>query len=150
MLMQLAIRPPYAAWKPSPAGAPASSRNTSSRVDSVGSSAAPVMPRAASSEDLEKRAILLAVTSEGRVYHGGREIGFDGVRAVVSALLEEDQGLPVIKYAGFGNAVNVTLGLSIIRTSVDHGTALDIAGTGKADSGSLIAAVELAAELAGQ
>ena len=61
-----------------------------------------------------------------------------------------DQGLPVIKYAGFGNAVNVTLGLSIIRTSVDHGTALDIAGTGKADSGSLIAAVELAAELAGQ
>lgn len=61
-----------------------------------------------------------------------------------------DQGLPVIKYAGFGNAVNVTLGLPIIRTSVDHGTALDIAGTGKADAGSLIAAVKLAAELAGQ
>jgi 4-hydroxythreonine-4-phosphate dehydrogenase len=61
-----------------------------------------------------------------------------------------DQGLPVIKYAGFGNAVNVTLGLPIIRTSVDHGTALDIAGKGTADSGSLIAAVKLAAELAGK
>lgn len=61
-----------------------------------------------------------------------------------------DQGLPVIKYAGFGNAVNVTLGLPIIRTSVDHGTALDIAGKGKADPGSLIAAVELAAKLARQ
>lgn len=59
-----------------------------------------------------------------------------------------DQGLPVLKYAGFGHAVNVTLGLPIVRTSVDHGTALDIAGSGKADAGSLIAAVELAAELA--
>ena len=61
-----------------------------------------------------------------------------------------DQGLPVIKYAGFGNAVNVTLGLPIIRTSVDHGTALDIAGTGKANASSLIAAVELAVKLADQ
>lgn len=61
-----------------------------------------------------------------------------------------DQGLPVIKYAGFGNAVNVTLGLPIIRTSVDHGTALDIAGQGVADCSSLVAAVELAAKLAGQ
>lgn len=59
-----------------------------------------------------------------------------------------DQGLPVLKYAGFGYAVNVTLGLPIVRTSVDHGTALDIAGTGKADAGSMIAAVELAAGLA--
>jgi 4-hydroxythreonine-4-phosphate dehydrogenase len=59
-----------------------------------------------------------------------------------------DQGLPVLKYAGFGNAVNVTLGLPIVRTSVDHGTALGLAGTGKADAGSLIAAVELALELA--
>ena len=59
-----------------------------------------------------------------------------------------DQGLPVIKYAGFGHAVNVTLGLPIIRTSVDHGTALDLAGTGTADTGSLLAAVSLAAELA--
>lgn len=59
-----------------------------------------------------------------------------------------DQGLPVIKYAGFGDAVNVTLGLPIIRTSVDHGTALSIAGAGKADAGSLIAAVRLAIDLA--
>ncbi len=59
-----------------------------------------------------------------------------------------DQGLPVLKYAGFGHAVNVTLGLPIIRTSVDHGTAFDIAGQGKADAGSLLAAVTLAAELA--
>jgi 4-hydroxythreonine-4-phosphate dehydrogenase len=59
-----------------------------------------------------------------------------------------DQGLPVLKYAGFGNAVNVTLGLPIIRTSVDHGTALDLAGTGQADNGSLLQAVRLAAELA--
>lgn len=58
-----------------------------------------------------------------------------------------DQGLPVLKYAGFGNAVNVTLGLPIIRTSVDHGTALDIAGRGEADAGSLRAALELAAVL---
>jgi 4-hydroxythreonine-4-phosphate dehydrogenase len=59
-----------------------------------------------------------------------------------------DQGLPVLKYAGFGNAVNVTLGLPIIRTSVDHGTALDLAGTGQADNGSLLHAIRLAAELA--
>ena len=59
-----------------------------------------------------------------------------------------DQGLPVLKYAGFGRAVNVTLGLPIIRTSVDHGTALNIAGTGKADAGSMIAAVDLAAKMA--
>ena len=58
-----------------------------------------------------------------------------------------DQGLPVLKHAGFGEAVNVTLGLPIIRTSVDHGTALDLAGTGKADEGSLQAAVELAISL---
>ncbi|RLA37267.1 MAG: 4-hydroxythreonine-4-phosphate dehydrogenase PdxA [Gammaproteobacteria bacterium] len=59
-----------------------------------------------------------------------------------------DQGLPVVKYAGFGNAVNITLGLPIIRTSVDHGTALDIAGRGTADNGSMIAAVGMAAKLA--
>ncbi|MGI9204223.1 MAG: 4-hydroxythreonine-4-phosphate dehydrogenase PdxA [Woeseiaceae bacterium] len=59
-----------------------------------------------------------------------------------------DQGLPVLKYAGFGHAVNVTLGLPIVRTSVDHGTALDIAGKGVADVGSLLAAVRLAATLA--
>jgi len=59
-----------------------------------------------------------------------------------------DQGLPVLKYSGFGHAVNVTLGLPIIRTSVDHGTAFDIAGTGKADAGSLMAAIELAKTMA--
>jgi len=59
-----------------------------------------------------------------------------------------DQGLPVLKYAGFGKAVNITMGLPIIRTSVDHGTALDLAGTGKADGGSLHAAIDLSIELA--
>lgn len=59
-----------------------------------------------------------------------------------------DQGLPVLKHASFGAGVNVTLGLPLIRTSVDHGTALDLAGTGKADIGSLVAAISLAAELA--
>jgi 4-hydroxythreonine-4-phosphate dehydrogenase len=59
-----------------------------------------------------------------------------------------DQGLPVLKYASFGLGVNVTLGLPIIRTSVDHGTALDLAGTGKADSGSLLEAIKLAARMA--
>ena len=58
-----------------------------------------------------------------------------------------DQGLPVLKHAGFGAAVNVTLGLPIVRTSVDHGTALDLAGTGRADAGSLLAALELATTL---
>lgn len=55
-----------------------------------------------------------------------------------------DQGLPVLKYAGFGQAVNITLGLPIVRTSVDHGTALELAGSGKADSGSLLQAVKQA------
>lgn len=59
-----------------------------------------------------------------------------------------DQGLPVLKYAGFGEAVNITLGLPILRTSVDHGTALELAGTGQADAGSLRAAVKLALQLA--
>lgn len=55
-----------------------------------------------------------------------------------------DQGLPVLKYASFGHAVNVTLGLPIVRTSVDHGTAFDLAGTGNADAGSCIAAIDSA------
>jgi 4-hydroxythreonine-4-phosphate dehydrogenase len=59
-----------------------------------------------------------------------------------------DQGLPVLKYASFGGGINITLGLPIIRTSVDHGTALELAGTGKAKAESLIAAIELAADLA--
>jgi 4-hydroxythreonine-4-phosphate dehydrogenase len=59
-----------------------------------------------------------------------------------------DQGLAVLKHASFGGGVNVTLGMPIIRTSVDHGTALDLAGTGKADAGSLYAAIALAIDLA--
>ncbi len=59
-----------------------------------------------------------------------------------------DQGLPVLKYAGFNQAVNVTLGLPIIRTSVDHGTALELAGKNKADSGSMLAAVHMARNMA--
>jgi len=59
-----------------------------------------------------------------------------------------DQGLPVLKYASFGRGVNITLGLPIIRTSVDHGTALDVAGTGRARADSLIEAVETAIEMA--
>jgi 4-hydroxythreonine-4-phosphate dehydrogenase len=70
----------------------------------------------------------------------------DGADAVLA--MYHDQGLPVLKYASFGNGVNVTLGLPIIRTSVDHGTALDLAGTGRADTGSLRAAVQLARALA--
>jgi 4-hydroxythreonine-4-phosphate dehydrogenase len=62
--------------------------------------------------------------------------------------LYHDQGLPVLKYASFGRGVNVTLGLPFVRTSVDHGTALDIAGKGRADAGSLLEALKLARKLA--
>lgn len=89
---------------------------------------------------------IAALTAEGLQIDGplpadtafaGDKVGtYDAVLAMY-----HDQGLPVIKYAGFGNAVNVTLGLPIIRTSVDHGTALDLAGTGRANPGSLIAAL---------
>jgi 4-hydroxythreonine-4-phosphate dehydrogenase len=71
--------------------------------------------------------------------------GFDAVLAMY-----HDQGLPVVKHAGFERAVNVTLGLPIVRTSPDHGTAFDLAGTGRADRRSLAAAVELATRLAAQ
>ncbi|TDB01473.1 4-hydroxythreonine-4-phosphate dehydrogenase PdxA [Halomonas marinisediminis] len=71
-----------------------------------------------------------------------------GVDAVLA--MYHDQGLPVLKYAGFGRAANITLGLPLVRTSVDHGTALDLAGTGRADPGSLRVAVALAAEMAGR
>ncbi len=60
-----------------------------------------------------------------------------------------DQGLPVLKYKGFGKAVNITLGLPIIRTSVDHGTALDLAGTGKAEVSSLVYALQVAIQMSG-
>lgn len=69
----------------------------------------------------------------------------DGIDIVV--VMYHDQGLPVLKSQGFGKTVNVTLGLPIIRTSVDHGTALDLAGTGKASSSSLQAAIETAIEM---
>ena len=75
----------------------------------------------------------------------GRLAGADAVLAMY-----HDQGLPVLKYVGFGRAVNITLGLPLLRTSVDHGTAFDIAGTGRADPGSLVAALELALEIAGR
>ncbi|HCP03254.1 MAG TPA: 4-hydroxythreonine-4-phosphate dehydrogenase PdxA, partial [Pseudomonas sp.] len=58
-----------------------------------------------------------------------------------------DQGLPVLKHKGFGNAVNITLGMPIIRTSVDHGTALDLAGTGQANPGSLQVALDTAIQM---
>lgn len=70
----------------------------------------------------------------------------DNADAVLA--MYHDQGLPVLKYKGFGQAVNITLGLPFIRTSVDHGTALSLAGTGQADSGSLWAALKQAEELA--
>jgi len=68
-------------------------------------------------------------------------------RADAVLAMYHDQGLPVLKFASFGRGVNVTLGLPFVRTSVDHGTALDLAGTGKADAGSLIEAVKLAIDL---
>ena len=65
-------------------------------------------------------------------------------RADAVLAMFHDQGLPVLKHMGFGNAVNTTLGLPIVRTSVDHGTALDLAGTGRCHSGSMQAAIEAA------
>jgi 4-hydroxythreonine-4-phosphate dehydrogenase len=69
----------------------------------------------------------------------------EGVDAVLA--MYHDQGLPVLKHKGFGRAINITLGLPIIRTSVDHGTALGLAGTGNADPGSLLAAIATARDL---
>jgi 4-hydroxythreonine-4-phosphate dehydrogenase len=68
-------------------------------------------------------------------------------RADAVLAMYHDQGLPVVKHAGFGRTVNVTLGLPFHRVSVDHGTALDLAGTGRADPGSLFEAIRLAARL---
>lgn len=72
----------------------------------------------------------------------------EGADAVLA--MYHDQGLPMLKYHSFGQGTNITLGLPFIRTSVDHGTALDLAATGRADSGSLITAVETAVEMAGR
>ena len=68
------------------------------------------------------------------------------VARIIDAIVAmyHDQGLPVLKSVSFGHGVNVTLGLPFVRTSVDHGTALDLAGTGKADHRSLAAAIRLA------
>ncbi|WP_372964731.1 4-hydroxythreonine-4-phosphate dehydrogenase PdxA [Marinobacter sp.] len=70
----------------------------------------------------------------------------DSADAVLA--MYHDQGLPVLKFQGFGRAVNITLGLPIVRTSVDHGTALDLAGTGKADAGSLHTAIRVGEHMA--
>lgn len=67
--------------------------------------------------------------------------------ADVAIAMYHDQGLPVLKSQGFGKAANITLGIPIIRTSVDHGTALDLAGTGQADTGSLLTALNVAREM---
>jgi 4-hydroxythreonine-4-phosphate dehydrogenase len=69
-------------------------------------------------------------------------------QADVVLAMYHDQGLPVLKHHGFGEAVNITLGLPIIRTSVDHGTALDLTGTGTADAGSLMSAIRYAIQMA--
>jgi len=68
--------------------------------------------------------------------------------ADIAIAMYHDQGLPVLKSQGFGEAANITLGLPIIRTSVDHGTAFDLAGSGKADTGSLLTALNVAKEMA--
>ncbi len=70
--------------------------------------------------------------------------------ADVAIAMYHDQGLPVLKSQGFGSAANITLGLPIIRTSVDHGTAFDLAGSGLADTGSLLTAIEVARDMAFQ
>lgn len=69
-------------------------------------------------------------------------------QADATLAMYHDQGLPVLKFHGFGRAANITLGLPVIRTSVDHGTALDLAATGQADSGSLLTAIEVALQMA--
>ncbi len=69
-------------------------------------------------------------------------------QADAALAMYHDQGLPVLKFQGFGRAVNITLGLPIVRTSVDHGTALDLAGTGRADAGSLHTAIRVGSHMA--
>lgn len=104
-------------------------------------------------EDIEVIApVLETLRSEGMALEGPLPADtlfqakyLDTADAVLA--MYHDQGLPVFKYATFGGGVNVTLGLPIVRTSVDHGTALELAGSGRADSGSLRAAIALAAEM---
>ncbi|QKK03674.1 MAG: 4-hydroxythreonine-4-phosphate dehydrogenase PdxA [Pseudomonadota bacterium] len=99
----------------------------------------PVIEHFSSRSDLD----LLGPLPADTAFTPDRLRSFDAVLAMY-----HDQGLPVLKHVGFGHAVNTTLGLPFVRTSVDHGTALDRAGQGRADSGSLIAAIRLARELA--
>lgn len=96
--------------------------------------------------------VLRALSAEGMALEGplpADTLFTPSVLARGDAVLAmfHDQGLPVLKHVGFGHAVNITLGLPIIRTSVDHGVALDLAGTGLADAGSLAAAMEMALSL---
>ncbi len=86
---------------------------------------------------------ILGPIAADTAFTAGRLVEIDAVLAMY-----HDQGLPVIKARAFGETVNVTLGLPFVRTSVDHGTAFELVGSGKADSGSLAAAVEMAAVLA--
>jgi 4-hydroxythreonine-4-phosphate dehydrogenase len=86
---------------------------------------------------------LLGPLPADTLFNPKRLEGSDAVLAMY-----HDQGLPVLKFASFGEGINVTLGLPIVRTSVDHGTALDLAGTGRAEPGSLFAATALAIDMA--
>ncbi|WP_163134528.1 4-hydroxythreonine-4-phosphate dehydrogenase PdxA [Agarivorans sp. Alg241-V36] len=105
----------------------------------------------------EELDIIIPLLDEMREQHGMNLIGplpadtlfQDKYLAEADAVLAmyHDQGLPVLKYKGFGQSVNITLGLPFIRTSVDHGTALELAGTGEADHGSMITAIEQAIDM---
>lgn len=103
----------------------------------------------------EEEAVILPVITEwqrlGKAVHGpfSADTAFLDIQdwdAIVA--MYHDQGLPVLKFSSFGHAVNITCGLPFIRTSVDHGTALSLAGTGRASAQSLLAAVKVAADLA--
>jgi 4-hydroxythreonine-4-phosphate dehydrogenase len=96
--------------------------------------------------------VLARLRGEGMTLHGPLPADTVFNRATLALgdcvlAMYHDQGLPTLKYASFGKGINVTLGLPIIRTSVDHGTALELAGTGRADPGSLFCAVEQAIEM---
>ncbi|GGB19493.1 4-hydroxythreonine-4-phosphate dehydrogenase PdxA [Agarivorans gilvus] len=105
----------------------------------------------------EELDIIIPLLEQMREEHGMNLIGplpadtvfQDKYLAEADAVLAmyHDQGLPVLKYKGFGKSVNITLGLPFIRTSVDHGTALELAGTGEADHGSMITALEHAIDM---
>lgn len=93
-------------------------------------------------KEFEKEADLLGPLPADTLFNKKYLENADAVLAMY-----HDQGLPVLKFDGFGESVNITLGLPIIRTSVDHGTALDLAGSGKADTGSLKTAINIALEM---